>query len=135
MGYPVKRGVLRVADRKKQKVFISNDDQYLFGQSTHYEIYKKLGAHLSCEDGVDGVFFAVWAPNAKTVHVVGTFNDWNEETHPLKKLGSGGIFAGFYPGHYSHASLRARFPVTNALRTTTSTLSSTSTPSVRAILW
>ncbi len=98
MGYPVKRGVLRVADRKKQKVFISNDDQYLFGQSTHYEIYKKLGAHLSCEDGVDGVFFAVWAPNAKTVHVVGTFNDWNEETHPLKKLGSGGIFAGFYPG-------------------------------------
>ena len=87
-----------MADRKKQKVFISNDDQYLFGQSTHYEIYKKLGAHLSCEDGVDGVFFAVWAPNAQTVHVVGTFNEWNEETHPLKKLGEGGIFAGFYPG-------------------------------------
>ena len=87
-----------MADRKKQKVFISNDDQYLFGQSTHYEIYKKLGAHLSCEDGVDGVFFAVWAPNAQTVHVVGTFNGWNEETHPLKKLGEGGIFVGFYPG-------------------------------------
>ena len=87
-----------MADRKKQIVFISNDDQYLFGQSTHYEIYKKLGAHLSCEDGVDGVFFAVWAPNAQTVHVVGTFNGWNEETHHLKKLGEGGIFAGFYPG-------------------------------------
>ena len=41
------------------RVFISDTDQFLYGQGTHYEIYKKLGAHLSCEDGVEGVFFAV----------------------------------------------------------------------------
>lgn len=86
-----------MADKKKQRVFISQDDQYLFGQSTHYEIYKKLGAHPSCEDGVDGIFFAVWAPNAAQVHVIGTFNGWDENSHPLERLGEGGIFAGFYP--------------------------------------
>ncbi len=86
-----------MAEKKKEQVFISEDDQYLFGQSTHYEIYKKLGAHPSCENGKDGVFFAVWAPNADQVHVIGTFNGWNEDSHPLKRLGKGGIYAGFYP--------------------------------------
>ena len=61
-----------------EKVFISADDSYLFGQGTHYDIYKKLGAHLSTEEGVDGTFFGVWAPNAVQVHVIGSFNDWNE---------------------------------------------------------
>ena len=82
-------------DNHYEKIFISEDDQYLFGQGTHYEIYKKLGAHLSCENGVLGVFFAVWAPNALQVHVVGSFNDWNTQSHPMKKLGEGGIWALF----------------------------------------
>lgn len=84
-------------DNHYEKIFISEDDQYLFGQGTHYEIYKKLGAHLSCENGVLGVFFAVWAPNALQVHVVGSFNDWNTQSHPMKKLGEGGIWALFIP--------------------------------------
>ena len=90
------KGVAEVPSR--EKVFISETDQYLFAQGTHYEIYKKMGAHLSQEDGVDGVFFAVWAPNAANVHVVGTFNDWNEETHPMEKIGPGGIWTAFVPG-------------------------------------
>ena len=80
-----------------EKVFISEADQYLFGQGIHYDIYKKLGAHLSTEDGVDGVFFAVWAPNAAAVHVFGDFNNWDENATELNKLGPGGIYAKFVP--------------------------------------
>ena len=80
------------------KVFISQDDCYLFGQGTHYDIYKKLGAHPSVEDGVEGMYFAVWAPNAERVNVVGTFNGWNEESHPLTRVGEVGIHAAFIPG-------------------------------------
>ena len=82
----------------EQRVFISEDDQYLFAQGTHYDIYKKLGAHPSVEDGVEGMFFAVWAPNAAKVHVIGTFNGWNEEVHEMKKIGPGGIHQLFIPG-------------------------------------
>ena len=64
--------------QQEQQVFISEADQYLFAQGTHYDIYKKLGAHLSVEDGVKGMFFGVWAPNAASVHVIGTFNGWDE---------------------------------------------------------
>ena len=81
----------------QEKVFISETDQYLFAKGTHYDIYKKLGAHLSVEDGKKGVFFAVWAPNAETVHVIGSFNNWNEEEHELEKIGPGGIYTRFVP--------------------------------------
>ena len=82
----------------KEKVFISEADQYLFAQGTHYDIYKKLGAHLSEEEGEEGVFFGVWAPNARTVHVIGSFNEWNESSHEMTKLGDGGIWGLFIPG-------------------------------------
>ncbi len=81
-----------------EKVFISEADQYLFAQGTHYDIYKKLGAHPSEEDGVSGMYFAVWAPNAESVNVIGSFNGWNEEANPLTKLGPGGIHSAFVPG-------------------------------------
>mgnify|MGYP001029711704 FL=1 len=83
---------------RREKIFISEADQFLFAQGTHYDIYKKLGAHLSAQDGVDGVFFGVWAPNAASVHVIGEFNGWNEESHPMEKLGPGGIHQLFVPG-------------------------------------
>lgn len=86
------------ANEEQQKVFISEADQYLFAQGTHYDIYKKLGAHLSVERGKKGVFFGVWAPNAQSVHLIGTFNDWNETSHEMKKLGPGGIWKLFVPG-------------------------------------
>lgn len=81
-----------------EQVSISEMDQYLFSQGTHYDIYKKLGAHFSEEKGVKGVFFAVWAPHAAAVHVIGEFNGWNEESHPMKKEGPGGIHSLFLPG-------------------------------------
>ena len=56
---------------QREQVFISEADQYLFAQGSHYDIYKKMGAHLSVEDGVEGVFFAVWAPNAAQVNACG----------------------------------------------------------------
>ena len=80
-----------------ENVFISKDDEYLFAQGTHYDIYKKLGAHVSEENGKKGIYFAVWAPNAQRVHVVGDFNGWNEYSHELRRLGPGGIHALFVP--------------------------------------
>lgn len=82
----------------QETVFISEADQYLFAQGTHYDIYKKLGAHLSEENGEKGVFFAVWAPNAKKVHVVGSFNNWDENADEMEKIGPGGIYTRFVPG-------------------------------------
>ncbi len=80
-----------------EAVTITEADQYLFAQGTHYDIYKKLGAHPSVEDGEQGVFFAVWAPNAADVHVIGDFNHWNENSHPMEKIGPGGIYKLFIP--------------------------------------
>ena len=80
------------------KVFISNDDAYWFGNGTHYQIYKKLGSHPSEENGEKGMFFAVWAPNAKAVHVIGSFNGWNEDEYPMTQFNAGGIWTRFIPG-------------------------------------
>ncbi|MCM1026950.1 MAG: 1,4-alpha-glucan branching protein GlgB [Roseburia sp.] len=80
-----------------EKVFISEADQYLFSQGTHYDIYKKLGAHPSVENGIRGIYFGVWAPNAGAVYVIGSFNGWNEESHPMEKLGPVGIWGLFIP--------------------------------------
>lgn len=84
--------------RSENEIFISEADQYLFAQGTHYDIYKKLGAHPSVQAGQAGMFFGVWAPNAASVHVIGSFNGWNETAAPMKKLGPGGIHALFIPG-------------------------------------
>ena len=106
-GRPAKKTTKKPADKAVKKVtkkaeenqvFISEADQYVFAQGNHYDIYKKLGAHPSVEDGVKGMFFAVWAPNAASVHVIGSFNDWNEEMYPMEKLGPGGIYKLFIPG-------------------------------------
>ncbi|GMV86458.1 MAG: 1,4-alpha-glucan branching enzyme GlgB [Dehalococcoidia bacterium] len=76
----------------------SRDDLYLFNEGTHTRLYRSLGAHLVERDGVPGVNFAVWAPNARAVSVVGDFNDWTEGAHPLANLGPSGIWEGFVPG-------------------------------------
>lgn len=84
--------------QEREKVFISEADQYLFSQGTHYDIYKKLGAHPSVEEDTEGIYFGVWAPNAREVHVVGSFNGWDEYAHPMEKLGPVGIWGVFIPG-------------------------------------
>jgi 1,4-alpha-glucan branching enzyme len=72
-------------------------DYHLFNEGTHSRIYEKLGAHLGTRGGVAGTQFAVWAPNARAVSVVGDFNGWNDASTPLSR-GAGGIWSGFVPG-------------------------------------
>jgi 1,4-alpha-glucan branching enzyme len=77
---------------------VSDLDAHLFCEGTHARIYEKLGAHLTTRDGIAGTQFAVWAPNARAVSVVGDFNAWRTQATPLTKLPSAGIWAGFAPG-------------------------------------
>jgi len=77
---------------------LTEDDLYLFNQGTHYRLGDKLGAHPMDLDGVAGTYFAVWAPNAERVSVVGDFNGWNAQSHPLGSRGVSGIWEGFIPG-------------------------------------
>ncbi|RME95628.1 MAG: 1,4-alpha-glucan branching protein GlgB [Verrucomicrobia bacterium] len=73
-------------------------DLYLFGQGNERRIYEKLGAHLKVLDGVTGTAFAVWAPNARRVSVVGNFNGWDGRRHPMRLLGASGVWEIFIPG-------------------------------------
>jgi len=74
-------------------------DMYLFGQGTHYDIYKKMGAHPFNKDGINGILFDVWAPNAQKVFVIGTFNEWDEDSHEMERLEpkAAGIYELFIP--------------------------------------
>jgi len=77
---------------------ITDLDVHLFCEGTHARIYEKLGAHPSTRDGIRGTQFAVWAPNAQAVSVVGDFNGWKTNATPLARLSSTGIWSGFVPG-------------------------------------
>lgn len=79
------------------KNVITKDDCYLFGKGTHYEIYEKLGAHVTTIDGVKGTYFAVWAPHAVNVAVIGDFNDWLGFNHNMKMENDSGIWELFIP--------------------------------------
>ena len=82
----------------KEDFRIGELDQYLFSMGTHYDIYKKMGAHEAVMNGKKGVYFAVWAPNAATVSVIGEFNGWREEANPMTRLEPSGIYEGFVVG-------------------------------------
>ena len=88
---------------KKTMFEVTDYDQYLFGKGTHYQIYKKLGAHLTEREGKEGVYFAVWAPHARQVSVVGDFNGWDVNTHVMERLDPLGIYALFIPGVLEHS--------------------------------
>jgi 1,4-alpha-glucan branching enzyme len=77
---------------------LSDFDLHLFGEGSNYRLYTKLGAHLCQLDGVDGVSFAVWAPNAERVSVLGQFNQWDGRRHPMRPRGATGIWELFIPG-------------------------------------
>ena len=77
---------------------LSNDDIFLFNEGSHYQLYGKLGTHPMTVDGVEGTYFAVWAPNAKQVSVMGEFNGWDKSSHPLCPKGQSGIWEGFISG-------------------------------------
>ncbi|RMG70353.1 MAG: 1,4-alpha-glucan branching enzyme, partial [Bacteroidetes bacterium] len=74
-------------------------DAYLLKEGNHCRLYERLGAHLVQADGVPGVYFAVWAPNARQVSVIGEFNAWEPEVHQLRARDDGcGVWEGFIPG-------------------------------------
>jgi 1,4-alpha-glucan branching enzyme len=77
---------------------LTDDDLHLLNEGTHYRLYDKLGAHLLKVDGAAGVYFAVWAPNAREVYVIGDFNGWDRKRHPLHCRGVSGIWEGFITG-------------------------------------
>ena len=77
---------------ERTKVVLTEADRYVFGKGTHYEIYEKMGAHCTECDGKKGVYFAVWAPAAECVQVVGDFNGWDGSGYEMTRLGESGIF-------------------------------------------
>jgi len=80
---------------------LSDHDLYLFNEGSHIKLYERLGSHIRTVNGIEGTNFAVWAPDAEKVSVIGGFNDWNNEKHPLYPRGSSGIWENFIP-HVRH---------------------------------
>jgi len=74
---------------------LKDADLYLFNEGSHYRLYEKLGAHIVPVEGIEGTYFAVWAPDAREVFVIGDFNGWNKSSHPLRPRGSSGIWEGY----------------------------------------
>jgi 1,4-alpha-glucan branching enzyme len=77
---------------------LSDNDLYLFNEGSHFQLHDKLGSHLIEHGGTSGTYFAVWAPNAQNVSVIGEFNGWNKSSHRLQPKGQSGIWEGFLPG-------------------------------------
>ena len=77
---------------------LGEQDLHLFGEGNHRRLYDRLGAHLDTIDGVPGCAFAVWAPNARRVSVIGSFNNWDGRAHTMRLLGASGVWEIFIPG-------------------------------------
>jgi 1,4-alpha-glucan branching enzyme len=82
----------------KDVSLLTDDDLYLFNEGSHFRLYEKLGAHLVTHGGKQGAYFAVWAPDAEKVSVMGEFNGWKGTNHSLHPKGRSGIWEGFFPG-------------------------------------
>src|SRR5215467_8021200 len=91
-----------VLPRYCQMFLLSDQDLYLFNEGSHTKLYERLGSHIRTVDGVKGVNFAVWAPDAETVSVKGGFNDWSNHSHQLYPSGQSGIRQRLTP-HIGHA--------------------------------
>ncbi len=76
---------------------LGEQDLHFLAEGSHVRLYEKLGSHLATSDGVEGTFFAVWAPNAAAVSVIGEFNDWDKQAHPMTARGSSGVWECFIP--------------------------------------
>jgi 1,4-alpha-glucan branching enzyme len=81
-----------------EMTLMSKEDLYLFNEGSHFHLYRKFGAHPVTRNGKAGAFFSVWAPNAERVSVIGSFNDWKIDAHPLCRREESGIWEGFLPG-------------------------------------
>src|SRR5262245_11439190 len=88
----------RGVDLIEQVSLLTPDDLHMFNEGTHFRRYEEFGAHPIRSECVDGTYLAVWAPNAERVSVMGSFNDWSKDRHPLRPRESSGIWEGFIPG-------------------------------------
>ncbi|MFH1031314.1 MAG: 1,4-alpha-glucan branching protein GlgB [Chloroflexota bacterium] len=84
--------------KSEKATLLTNDDLYLFNEGNHFRLYEKLGAHPLVVDKQEGTYFAVWAPNAEKVSVIGNFNGWHRSGYSLSQQGQSGIWEGFIPG-------------------------------------
>ena len=90
---------------------LSDTDLYYFNEGTHARLYEKLGAHPLTIDGVRGTYFAVWAPNATQVCVIGDFNDWCQDSHPLQPRRTIRHLGGFYRPGRGGSRVQVRYPL------------------------
>ena len=86
-----------MANADKQITLLTEQDLYLFNEGSHFRLHEKLGSHLISEGGLQGTYFAVWAPVAEKVFVMGDFNGWSKESHSLQPRDRSGIWEGFIP--------------------------------------
>ena len=93
-----RNGAWQAEDPYRFPPLLGELDIHLLGEGTHRRLYERLGAHPTTIDGVDGVAFAVWAPNAQRVSVVGDFNHWDGRRHPMRKRVEAGVWELFIPG-------------------------------------
>ncbi|MBR9980679.1 MAG: 1,4-alpha-glucan branching protein GlgB, partial [Desulfatitalea sp.] len=94
---PSENGV-SIGSVRYDHTLLTDEDLFLFNEGSHFRLYEKLGAHPVTLDGQAGVHFAVWAPNARDISVVGDFNQWDPQRHPLRPLKQSGIWTGVIPG-------------------------------------
>ncbi len=90
--------IAQIESISREVTLLTDHDVYLFNQGSHFRLYEKLGSHLASVDGTEGTYFAVWAPDAEKVFVMGNFNGWNKASHALYPKGQSGIWEGFLPG-------------------------------------
>jgi 1,4-alpha-glucan branching enzyme len=118
---------------------LSDHDIYLFNEGSHFRLYQKLGAHTACINNVEGTYFAVWAPDAEHVSVLGNFNNWNQSSHLLSPRGSSGIWEGFFPGIGQGAlykyHIRSRFKGYRVNKTDPFAIFNEVPPKTASIVW
>ena len=119
--------------------FLTPGDLHMFNEGTHFRLYEKLGAHPCRRGDIDGVHFAVWAPNAEYVSVVGDFNRWNKNQVPLSPQGNSGIWEGFVPGItpgtlYKY-HIQSRFNLYSAQKADPFAFASEVPPATASVVW
>ncbi len=118
---------------------LTDDDVYLFNEGSHFRLYDKLGAHPVVHDGRKGIYFAVWAPNAEQISLIGDFNDWDKDRHHLQPLRSFGIWHGFIPdmqpGALYKYHIRSRYHGYKADKTDPFAFYNELSPQTASVVW